>query len=260
MKARTVISYTVFGVIAIITAIVIYHFRHESETPRDYVYKKALQYGEKIGNDNATQDLMRIADFILSNMSFHHGVSESTLDLYLNYYKSWSASSQKVSELVDSIEHREGRLNIQNLEYIDDMVIIDKEQLWQYILDMYNFRNSSKICRKFKDNVFLEYILPYRVGNEPLNLKWKTEADNTIYEIKDSIILRNDLNVRDAANLAMKFWNVRPFKWTDGLPKGCTLGVKGLTVKAGNCRDFGVGAMIREICRCRQYILQHSGT
>lgn len=145
MKARTVISYTVFGVIAIITAIVIYHFRHESETPRDYVYKKALQYGEKIGNDNATQDLMRIADFILSNMSFHHGVSESTLDLYLNYYKSRSASSQKVSELVDSIEHREGRLNIQNLEYIDDMVIIDKEQLWQYILDMYNFRNSSKI-------------------------------------------------------------------------------------------------------------------
>lgn len=186
---------------------------------------------------------MEIADFLLNNMSSHHGNLESTLELYLKYYKAWFVSPKKVSEVVDSIERKDGPLIRYTLEYIDDSVAIDKKLLWQYIVDMYEFKNSSVICRKFDNDVFLEYILPYRVGNEPLNLKWKTEAESVLKAIRDSVFLMNNLNVPAAANLAMNYWNRLPFKWTDGLPKGCTLGVKGLTVKAGNCRDFGVGAV-----------------
>lgn len=215
-KSAKLLTFSGFACLFMVYSV--YYFSHKRENTRDYIYQKALQYGNDNENRDATQHLMEIADFLLNNMSSHHGNLESTLELYLKYYKAWFVSPKKVSEVVDSIERKDGPLIRYTLEYINDSVAIDKKLLWQYIVDMYEFKNSSVICRKFDNDVFLEYILPYRVGNEPLNLKWKTEAESVLKSIKDSVFLRNNINVPAAANLAMRYWNHLPFKWTFSCP------------------------------------------
>lgn len=238
MKGRFVIL-LIIPVIVFLITIYVCLFRLNSENPREYIYKKALQYEKSLGQTNVAKELMKIADFLLDNMSSHNGMPESSLEFNLKFYKAWIVTSKSISELTDSIENKDRQTFIN----IADTDAIDKELLWRYVLDMYKFRNSSKICNKFNSDVFLEFIVPYRVGNEPLNLKWRSEADSTLKAIMDSIANRDKMNILETANLAMKVWNTQPFKWTDGLPKECTLGVKSLTVKAGNCRDFGVGAI-----------------
>lgn len=238
MKGRFVISLIIL-VFSILITICVCHSRLNSKKPREYIYRKALQYEESLGKANISNELMKIADFLLDNISSHKGMPESSLELYLKLYKAWIVTSKSASEFMDSIERKDRQSFIQ----IADTDAIDKELLWQYVLDLYKFRNSSQICSKFNTDVFLEFIVPYRVGNEPLNLKWRLEADSTLNAIMDSIANRNELNILETANLAMKVWNAQPFKWTDELPKECTLGVKALTVKAGNCRDFGIGAI-----------------
>lgn len=241
-KGKIVILLT-FTVFLMLIAVYVCHLLLNSGNTREYVFSKALQYEESLGKENVAKELMEIADFLLNNMYSQEGISESSFELYLKYYQSWLITSKSASEFTDSIKLKHKQLGKQSLIYIADADAVDKDLLWQYVLDMYKLKNNSKICRYFSKDDFLEYIVPYRVGNEPLNLNWKTEADSTLNTIRDSIEKRDELKVCEAANMAMEFWNTRPFKWTDGLPKGCTLGVKGLTVKAGNCRDFGVGAI-----------------
>ena len=144
--------------------------------------------------------------------------------------------------MMDSIKHSYTQIITYLTPMVMDIETVDKRQLWQYIQDTGAVLVSPISCRYEKEETILEYVIPYRVANEPMNLNWRKEAEEYIMDFKDSVILDIDLPILEIANTAMKYWNRKPFKWTDGLPHGGSLGVKGLLIKGGNCKDFGIGA------------------
>ena len=186
--------------------------------------------------------IMQTADYILDNIVSHSGLTISEYAEYLDYFTSWQDTDKTAFELMDSINRSYAYNSNHILTTCLDIETVDKKHLWQYIQNMHAILNSS-ICSRYRtQTAILDYVLPYRVANEPLNLNWREEAEEYVKDFKDSVILDIDRPIPEIANTAMKYWNRKPFKWTDGLPHDGSLGVKGLWIKGGNCRDFGIGA------------------
>ena len=182
------------------------------------------------------------AHYLLSNMSSNSGLSKTEYESLLDYFTSWQNTDKKASELIDSINHSLRILSSHPRSTISDIETVDKNELWLYLNDMNSVFNSPIATRYRKHTDLLDYVLPYRVANEPLNLQWRRQAEEFLKDCKDSVMADIDRSIPEIANTAMKYWNRKPFKWTDGLPHWGSLGVKGLWIKGGNCKDFGIGA------------------
>ena len=204
-----------------------------------FVIKQCFFY--KSTNDYS-KNVEEIAKYILDNIVSHFGLTTSEYGVYLDYFTSWQNTDKNVSELMDSINRSHAYNSNHILSTSLDIETVDKKQLWQYIQDMQAILNSP-ICNKYRtQKVILDHMIPYRVANEPLNLNWREEAEEYIKDFKDSVMSDIDRPIPEIANTAMRYWNRKPFKWTDGLPHEGSLGVKGLWIKGGNCKDFGIGA------------------
>lgn len=207
-----------------------------------YIHSLSEKYGNETGDSSSIRQINEIADFLLDNMKSHYGITESDYLFLLKYYSAWTGSTKNVIELMDSIESQDGRRPKQSCGIIEDKNIIDYDSLWHYALDLYKLHNSSPLCSMIDNEHFLEFVVPYRVDIEPLNLNWRDDENGFLKEFKKSIIIYPTDRILDIANMIMNKWNETPFKWTEGLPHWGSIGEKLLTIKGGNCKDFGIGA------------------
>lgn len=207
-----------------------------------YIHSLSEKYGNETGDSSSIRQINEIADFLLDNMKSHYGITESDYLFLLKYYSAWTSSTKNVIELMDSIESQDGCRPKQSGGIIEDKNIIDYDSLWHYALDLYKLHNSSPLCNMIDNDYFLEFVVPYRVDIEPLNLNWRDDENGFLEKFKKSLIIYPTDRILDIANMAMNKWNETPFKWTDGLPHWGCIGEKHLTIKGGNCKDFGIGA------------------
>lgn len=125
--------------------------------------EKVLEYYQ---NDSLK---LRAAQFLIENMPYHYSYQGEELKKYFQYFERFSVSAWRGPTFVrDSIIQKDGKFNFKALDAVYDITSVKADYL------IHNIDFSFKVWREqpwgkyvtFEN--FLEYILPYRIGNEEL--------------------------------------------------------------------------------------------
>ncbi len=119
---------------------------------------------------------LRAAEFLIANMPGHYSLESSRLIRYREAMDSlYPAMSNIVKRVVYTIPLREHLFNDQT-KIIGDIETVRSEYLIRHIDNAIQMWNSCSWLRAFTFEDFCEYLLPYRITNEPL-----LENDSTSY-------------------------------------------------------------------------------
>ena len=187
------------------------------------------------------EEKYRAARFLIRNMPFYHSYEGKALDKYLQYYKSFSAGDRGAQVVIDSLKQADGAFTMASLTKRKDPVTIDSAFLTAHIDWAFKVRREQPWGKNVSFQDFCEYILPYRIGDEPLSL-WRKELYEQYNPLLDS--LRATPGADDplqAAKIILNHLRKEGYKYTGQFPDGPHVGPEILQWKVGNCRDFADG-------------------
>lgn len=197
--------------------------REELEYVLDY-------YGKSPGDSLKLQ----AAKLLIVNMPYYYALEGSSLDNFKRGFINTIDSGYQGKEALDITERKVGFPDLSRLTPVRDIEIVKA----QYIID--NIEHSFKVWREqpwgkyisFGD--FCEYILPYRIENEPLE-NWKQRYYDRYQPVLDSL-LKND-NVLDACKIIYDHIVEDPWSFILEMPEP-HLGADFLfNRRIGSCRD-----------------------
>lgn len=135
--------------------------------------EKVLQY---YSNQTDVRKL-DAAKFLIRNMQFHYSVVSPELDRYYDLLDSvsqltptrWSISGEQDS-LFRTLVFPDER----HIKRVYDNQMIDSDALIRHIDDMFAMYDTAVWCKGVDFETFCEYLLPYRVANEKMDLGWSS--------------------------------------------------------------------------------------
>ena len=152
---------------------------------------------------------LNAACFLIENMPRKYGVvAEDDNDVYKCFLKniptedsvSWRTDSSVVSLMLDSLSRRV--MPQKRKEY--DIDVISADFLIRHIDMAFKVWQSSKFCGHYSFEDFCHYILPYRMGNEPLS-NWMEVGNKRYRHLLDSALTPKEIAVRIALEEGMRY-------------------------------------------------------
>lgn len=182
------------------------------------------------------------AKWLIMNMPLHHTKEGDELEIYRQYFKEAADHNKNPKSVVDSLEKIYGQLNLSRLQPIYDITTIDSDFLISHIDAAFMAKENRPWGKNVNWNDFCEFVLPYRLGDEPLSL-WRQDILEKYGDLIDSVAsLQGSDNPRFAANELYIGWIKRKnFKWTSRLPVGPRIGIEITDWKTGACRERADG-------------------
>lgn len=187
---------------------------------------------------NSDSEKYDAACFLIKNMPYYGSYDGEALQDYLRYFEMYATTSMSPQQVIDSLEKVGSVFNIRKLDYKRDILTIDSAFLVNHIDWAFKVWREQPWGRNVTFNNFCEYILPYRVGDEPLSL-WREDLYNKYNPLLDS--LRNQSmadDPLDAAQVLIDYFNKKQYRFTGLFPSGPNLGPIVLEWKTGSCREF----------------------
>lgn len=195
---------------------------------------------EKVLKHYAEDSLkQQAARFLIENMPYHYAYEGETLADYKKFYHAFASSRLSPAEVIDSLNRNGIYFSPASLRIKYDIETVDSAFL------VHNIDWAFKVWREqpwgkhvnFQD--FCEYILPYRVGNEPLS-EWRETLYHQYNSLLDSI--RTLPEAKDARAVAQVLINFLTkdggMKFTGLLPMGPNVGPEIVKWRAGSCREM----------------------
>lgn len=205
---------------------------------------------EKVLNRYRNEDREKYlaACFLVRNMPFHGSYEGEELNKYLKYYEVYSANIDRdAQEIVDSLEQADGKFHIASLNRQNDINVIDSAFLTRHIDWAFKVWREQPWGKNVTFKNFCEYILPYRIADEPLSL-WREELYKKYNPVLDSLRNTPDANnPLQAAQVILAHLGQQQYKSASAFPKGPSVGPKILEWRVGNCEDFTAG--LTYVCR-----------
>lgn len=116
------------------------------------------------------------ARYLIENMSGHYTYSGREIAFYDSAYVTMA---QEPTQNKDSVFAQHApRIIKNNLEKAPDIENITAEYLIQMIEEACTVWHSSPWCKEYDSSIFFEYVLPYRLLDEPLSL-WREAVMHT---------------------------------------------------------------------------------
>ena len=186
------------------------------------------------------EEKYRAACFLIKNMPFYGSYMEGNeLDKYLRYFKVYATNNNKnVQEIVDSLKQTDGEFHLYSLTKRKDITEIDSAFLTNHIDWAFKVWREQPWGKNVPFDDFCEYILPYRVMDEPLTL-WRESLYNQYNPLLDS--LRNTTTADDplqAAQVVLKELSKQKYVAVSIFPEGPHVGPQILQWKIGDCKDL----------------------
>lgn len=182
------------------------------------------------------------AVFLISNMKFHGESRGEQLNTYRLFYELYSEMGNDSFDLIDSIQSSDNHYDIGNLRFVPDLKSIPSETLIGFIDDSFECRKRYPWCRNVRPEDFMAYVLPYRLADEQIGNADTNKQLRTIFRHElDSLSKVGCTEPLDVAQVIIKKWNEKQFRWTGKLPHGPGLGTAVSRIKAGTCREFAHG-------------------
>ena len=227
-------------------------FVFASCTPKDALLEHAL---EKAGTNRAElekvlnryrdtdEEKYRAACFLIRNMPFYHSYEGKELEKYLRYYKARYADGGIIRTVVDSIRRADGEFSMATLRKRKDTETVDSAFLVTHIDWAFKVWREQPWGKNVSFADFCEYILPYRIGDEPLSL-WRKKLYEEYNPILDSLRTTPSAdNPLQAAQVLLTHLRKEKYLFTASFPEGPHVGPDILQWRVGICRDFADGMM-----------------
>lgn len=124
---------------------------------------------------------LKAAQFLITHMPGHYSWKSKELGNYRNYMDSiYPEMSSVVKKVVYSIPWHSNQLSLDKGMMLEDIKTIKADFLIRHIDNAINMWQQSPWLRDVTFENFCEYLLPYRVGDEPL-----IDMDSTLYWWKE---------------------------------------------------------------------------
>ena len=185
----------------------------------------------------------RAACFLIENMPYHDYYEGKELEKYLKYFEVYSDGKHKPQQIVDSLKKADGEFSLRLLSHKYDIQNIDSALLVHNIEWAFKVWQEQPWGKNVCFDDFCEFVLPYRVGDEPLT-EWREQLYNRYNPLLDSIrYLPEAEDPLFVAQFLIDEWQKRPYNWTMSFPEGPHLGPATTKLKAGSCREFTDGVI-----------------
>ena len=191
----------------------------------------------------------RAACFLIENMPYHSYKDGKALEKYRKYFSLYSEGKYKPQQLVDSLKRADGVFSETSLIRKHDIEEVDSAFLVYHIDWAFKVWHEQPWGKHVSFDDFCEYILPYRVGDEPLS-KWREAIYNEYNPLLDSLRASADAdNPLSAARVIMAAWRQKAYKWTFVFPSGPHVGPDIVRWKSGSCREYtdGISYLFRAL-------------
>lgn len=180
---------------------------------------------------------------------------ERPLENYRKYFSEYVSFpySRHVQELIDSLKRADGEFSINQLTYKRDIMTVDSAFLVNHIEWAFKVWREQPWGKHVDFDTFCEYILPYRIGDEPLSL-WRKEIYECYSPILDEFRKTDEAdNPKVAAQLLMDTLRKANYRNTALFPvysfgTGCTEMAYGQLPRVYGCHDIcvaGIGHSVR---------------
>ena len=185
----------------------------------------------------------RAACFLIENMPYHGYYEGKALAKYRKYFEIYADGKHDAQQLADSLKEADGGFSERELVRKRDIEEMDSAYLVRNIDFAFRVWREQPWGKRVTFDDFCEYILPYRVGDEPLE-DWREEVYRKYNPLLDSI--RRLPEAEDplvAAQVIMDEWEKRPYHWTSLFPGGPHIGAVAVEWKSGSCREYTDGVV-----------------
>lgn len=185
----------------------------------------------------------RATCFLIENMPYHDYYEGKQLEKYLKYFEVYSDGKHKPQQIVDSLKIADGVFSLHPLSHKYDIENVDSALLVHNIEWAFKVWQEQPWGKNVSFDDFCEFVLPYRVGDEPL-AEWREQLYNKYNPLLDSI--RHLPQAEDplfVAQFLIDEWQKKPYNWTMLFPEGPHLGPVTTELKAGSCREFTDGVI-----------------
>lgn len=125
------------------------------------------------------------AVFLIKNLPFHFTSDAPSMDAQLKLYEMHSTGRYYPEQVLDSVVRKYGRLDVSELKQTCDL-FISPDYLIENIDWAFKVWREQPWGKNVPFETFLEYVLPYRVGDERL-VSWRKEVYEKYNPLLDSI-------------------------------------------------------------------------
>ena len=181
------------------------------------------------------------ACFLIKNMPYYGSYEGEELHKYLRYFEGYSKTKKTAQEFVDSLKEVDGEFDREKLTYKRDIVTVDSAFLVNHIDWAFKVWREQPWGKNISFDDFLEYILPYRIGDEPLSL-WQQELYKKYNPMLDSFRSSTEAyNPRLAAQILLDTLMKNNYRYTGLFPQGPHIGPATIRWNTGSCTEFADG-------------------
>ena len=128
----------------------------------------------------------KAACFLIENLPYHHFYEGDAVENYHKLYELHSSGKYYPEEVVDTIAAKYGFFNYSNARIRHDLDSITAGYLIENIDWAFKVRQEQPWGEQVSFENFCEYILPYRIADEPL-VSWRKAVYEQFNPILDSI-------------------------------------------------------------------------
>lgn len=185
----------------------------------------------------------KAACYLIENMPYHIYYEGDEIKKYQKYFMLYADGKHSAKKIIDSLKIVDGIFSVYNLTMKKDIEEVDSAYLVRNIDFAFRVWREQPWGKHVTFDNFCKYILPYRIGNEPLT-EWREEIYKKYNPLLDSI--RLCLKADDpliAAQAIMFEWAKQPYRWTSLLPAGPHVGPAIVEWKSGSCREYADGVV-----------------
>lgn len=181
------------------------------------------------------------ACYLIENMPYHYYYVGKELENYYKYFEIYRKVQLAGYQLADSL--RKAGVNFSRLGLIrkNDIEHVDSSFLVSNIDWAFKVWHEQPWGKNVSFDNFCEYILPYRIGDEPLEF-WREDIYNKYNCLLDSLRESPDAdNPLKAAEIVTNEWKESGFKLAMSFPSGPHIGTSVVEWKTGTCREMSDG-------------------
>lgn len=183
------------------------------------------------------------ACFLIKNMPYYGFYEGEELHKYLRYFEGYSTTKKTAEEFVDSLKKADGEFDMKKLVYRRDIVTVDSTFLVNHIEWTFKVWREQPWGKGISFDDFLEYILPYRIENEPIS-QWQKELYEKYNPMLDDFRSSTESgNPVLAAQILLDTIMKNDYRYTGLFPQGPHIGPISLQWNTGSCTEFADGVI-----------------
>lgn len=176
----------------------------------------------------------RAAVFLIENMPYYYSCEGASLDTFKNEFIRITQEGIVGKQALDSVEKKHGILNYSALKRKPDIHCVSSAFLIDNIEHSFWVWENQPWGKDIPFDVFCEFILPYRIKDEPLE-NWKPVYYQKYQPILDSLL--ESKHIQDACLLLYKHISATPWYFIMEMPPPHVGAFNLLKQQSGSCRD-----------------------